>query len=224
MQKKHLTLPFYCVNSQVLWKGEAAVENAVQMDQKSIELGLDTIFTASVDDVAQLNAATKRLWIGIVFEGQSSEKLEEFREAGAAVLIFDEVKQLDQVTAILQAAKKIGYLILVRTEAPFELPEEVLAYLDILKWKFDSKQSADAVFKEQCNEQKRLVAGLKEEYPQLAIIYGANTISSNRVLNSLMMGLDGVGEVSCNESTQQKRQEMLNVVNDYKKVQTFLNA
>ncbi len=224
MQKKQLTLPFYCVNSQVLWKGEAAVENAVQMDQRIIELGLDAIFTASVNDVARLSEVTNRLQVGIVFEDQSLEELKELRELGAAVLIFDEAEQINQVNAILQAAKEIGYLILVRTEKPFDLTAEVLPFLDIIKWKFDSKQAAKNVFEEQCNEQKKRVAQLKQSYPHLAIIYGANTISSNLVLNSLMMGLDGVGEVSCNESTQEKRREMLNAVNDYKKVQNFLNA
>lgn len=224
MQKKTLTLPFYCVNSQVLWKKEAAIENAVQIDRKIIELGLDAIFTASSQDVAQIREATKRLQIGIVFEGQSFEELDVLRKAGAAVLIFDEVQQTNNEETKLQSAKKLGYLILVRTETPFELSGEVLPHVDILKWQFANDQAAEAIFENQLLQQKERVAQLKQAYPQLAIIYGANTISSNMVLNSLLMGLDGVGEVSCNESTQAKRQKMLDAVNDYKKVQSFLNA
>lgn len=224
MQKKTLALPFYCVNSQVLWKKEAAIENAVQIDRKIIELGLDAIFTASSQDVVPIRKATKRLQIGIVFEGQSVEELDSLQKAGATVLIFDEALQTNREEAKLQRAKQLGYLILVRTEVPFDLSREVLSHVDILKWQFASNQTAEAVFEKQSSQQKEWVAQLKQAYPQLAIICGANTLSSNMVLNSLMMGLDGVGEVSCNESTQEKRQKMLNAVNDYKKVQSFLNA
>lgn len=224
MQKKTLALPFYCVNSQVLWKKEAAIENAVQIDRKIIELGLDAIFTASSQDVVPIRKATKRLQIGIVFEGQSVEELDSLKKAGATVLIFDEALQTNREEAKLQRAKQLGYLILVRTEVPFDLSREVLSHVDILKWQFANNQTAEAVFEKQSSQQKEWVAQLKQEYPKLAIICGANTLSSNMVLNSLMMGLDGVGEVSCNESTQEKRQKMLNAVNDYKKVQSFLNA
>lgn len=224
MQKKTLALPFYCVNSQVLWKKEAAIENAVQIDRKIIELGLDAIFTASSQDVVPIRKATKRLQIGIVFEGQSVEELDSLKKSGATVLIFDEALQTNREEAKLQRAKQLGYFILVRTEVPFDLSREVLSHVDILKWQFANNQTAEAVFEKQSSQQKEWVAQLKQAYPQLAIICGANTLSSNMVLNSLMMGLDGVGEVSCNESTQEKRQKMLNAVNDYKKVQSFLNA
>ena len=181
MQKKTLTIPFYCVNSQVLWKKEAAIENAVQIDRKIIELGLDAIFTASSQDVEQLNETTKRIQIGIVFEGQSLEELAGLRKAGAAVLIFDETQPTNEEEIKLQRARELGYLILVRTAAPFDLSEEILPYVDILKWQFDSHKTAKAIFETQCSKQKKRVAQLKQAYPQLAIIYGANTISSNMV-------------------------------------------
>ncbi|MGM0216682.1 hypothetical protein [Enterococcus sp. AZ109] len=220
MQKTQLRHPFYCVNSQVLWKGEAALENALHMDHKIIELGLDAIFTASMEDVARIKEATYRIQVGIVYEGQSTTQLADLRGCGADVLIFDECKKLTEDK--LQVAQQLNYLLLVRTDAPFDLPEVFFPYLDIIKWNFDNAEAA-SLFNKQCTKQKKRIKQLKQAYPHLAIIYGANTISSNIVLNSLTMGLDGIGEVSCNESTQKKRQEMLKAVNDYKKVQVFLS-
>ncbi|MDT2822348.1 hypothetical protein P7H74_11400 [Enterococcus devriesei] len=41
-------------------------------------------------------------------------------------------------------------------------------------------------------------------------------------MNSLIMGLDGFGEINCYRTTTEKREEMLHAVNDYKNVMAFI--
>ncbi|GCF95274.1 hypothetical protein NRIC_31650 [Enterococcus florum] len=224
MQKKQVSIPFYCVNSQVLWKEEAAVEHAVLIDQKIAELGIDAIFTACARDIAKINQATNRLLLGVVFEEHSIKELERLKKEGADLLILDQTGSSDQLKKVLKAAQALQYLTLLRTENPYDLSAALLDHLDILKWKFANKRAAETIFNDPSAEQKQLIRQLKKDYPQLSIIYGADAISANTVLNGLLAGMDGVGEVDCTESTHKTRREMLKLVHDYKNVQTFLNS
>lgn len=219
MEKRSLQIPFYCVNTQVLWKDEEAIKNALLVDKKIAELGLDAIFTSSAEDVVSVKKVTSKIRIGIVYDPVFLEKLEMIRREGAEVLIFDEIEACDNSDTILQRIKELGFLILVRTRNPLDIPKSVLEMVDIIKWTFLEEIPFD-----NHEDEKKQLEQFKAKNQDIAIIYGANTISSNIVLNSLIMGVDGVGEEDCGRNTYEKRKEMLQVVNDYKNVQVFLNS
>ncbi|MGM0168465.1 hypothetical protein IGI39_004220 [Enterococcus sp. AZ135] len=219
MEKRSLQIPFYCVNTKVLWKDEEAIKNALLVDKKIAELGLDAIFTSSAEDVVSVKKVTSKIRIGIVYDPVFLEKLEMIRREGAEVLIFDEIEACDNSDTILQRIKELGFLILVRTRNPLDIPKSVLEMVDIIKWTFLEEIPFD-----NHEDEKKQLEQFKAKNQDIAIIYGANTISSNIVLNSLIMGVDGVGEEDCGRNTYEKRKEMLQVVNDYKNVQVFLNS
>lgn len=214
--------PFYCVNSQVLWKDEEAVKNAVLVDDKINQLELDAIFTAASEDVAKIGKVVKRLRIAIDFNDAKPNNLEHLKEAGAEVIIFDDLEEIFNIENILDIVKELGYLVLVRTEKPFEIPKAVLKDIDLIKWKIKDGNGKFTILN-LTTEHKKAVKEFKQENPHIALIYGAKeNISSNLVLNSLIMGLDGFGEINCYRTTTEKREEMLHAVNDYKNVMAFI--
>ncbi|MFC0276812.1 hypothetical protein ACFFH2_08880 [Enterococcus devriesei] len=222
MEKKKVRAPFYCVNSQVLWKDEEAVKNAVLVDDKINQLELDAIFTAASEDVAKIGKVVKRLRIAIDFNDAKPNNLERLKEAGAEVIIFDDLEEIFNIENILDIVKELGYLVLVRTEKPFEIPKAVLKDIDLIKWKIKDGNGKFTI-SNLTTEHKKAVKEFKQENPHIALIYGAKeNISSNLVLNSLIMGLDGFGEINCYRTTTEKREEMLHAVNDYKNVMAFI--
>lgn len=136
MKKRKIQVPFYCVNSQVLWKDEEAVKNAVLVDKKVSQLGMDAIFTVSSEDVSKVKKAVNRVKLAIDFENAKPDNLERLKAEGAEIIIFDDLESIFNIKNILEIVKELDYSVLVRTAKPFEIPENVLNYLDIIKWKF----------------------------------------------------------------------------------------
>lgn len=227
MKVRRLQTPFYCVNSQVLWKDEEAVKNAVLVDKKVSQLGMDAIFTVCSEDVCKVNNVTHRVKIAIDFTDAKPENLKRLREEGAEVIIFDNLETIFNIENILEIVKELNYAVLVRTEKPFDIPENVLKDIDIIKWNFNADQP-DTTASANPNaslssEQKEFLEAFKQSNPHIAIIYGAmKNISSNLVLNTLLSGLDGFGEVNGYRTTAEKRADMLSVMNDYKNVLEFI--
>lgn len=223
MKEKRLQIPFYCVNSQVLWKDEEAVKNAVLVDKKVSQLGIDAIFTVSSKDVSEVRKVVNRVKIAIDFEDAKPDNLARLKEEGAEVIIFDDLERIFNIKNILEIVKELGYSVLVRTEKPFEIPEEALNYIDIIKWNFTDELADSSEKTSLSGEQRSFLDTFKQENPDIAIIYGARkNISSNLVLNTLLSGLDGFGEMNCYRTTTEKRAEMLNAMNDYKNVLEFI--
>ena len=73
MKERRLQTPFYCVNSQVLWKDEEAVKNAVLVDQKVSQLGMDAIFTVCSEDVSKVKNVIHRIKLAIDFTDAKPE-------------------------------------------------------------------------------------------------------------------------------------------------------
>lgn len=223
MKVRRLQTPFYCVNSQVLWKDEEAVKNAVLVDKKVSQLGMDAIFTVCSEDVCKVNNVTHRVKIAIDFTDAKPENLKRLREEGAEVIIFDNLETIFNIENILEIVKELNYSVLVRTEKPFDIPENVLKDIDIIKWNFNADQPDSTASASLSIEQKEFLEAFKQSNPHIAIIYGAmKNISSNLVLNTLLSGLDGFGEVNGYRTTAEKRADMLSVMNDYKNVLEFI--
>ncbi|GAA2899305.1 hypothetical protein ACWOCJ_05185 [Enterococcus pseudoavium] len=224
MKKKSLQIPFYCVNSEVLWRGTDAVNNVIPIDQKIAQLNLDAIFTARPTDVPLIKAATNRIHVGVVYEDSMRNRLEKIKTDGADVLILDDIDQANTVTAldkIIEEANALGFIILARVTNPLKLEKKLLNQIQIIKWKTDQVGAKDNLTEK---EIKAAVRTLKNENPNLSIIYGAKKISTSVVLNSLLKGMDGVGEYSGCKNTYKDFGKMLYALNDYKKVQTFINS
>ncbi|MBO0451546.1 hypothetical protein [Candidatus Enterococcus murrayae] len=223
MKKRKIQVPFYCVNSQVLWKDEEAVKNAVLVDKKVSQLGMDAIFTVSSEDVSKVKKAVNRVKLAIDFENAKPDNLERLKAEGAEIIIFDDLESIFNIKNILEIVKELDYSVLVRTAKPFEIPENVLNYLDIIKWKF-GEDTAELLSDTQLTaKQNTFLKKFKSEYPDIAIIYGTKqNISSNLVLNTLLIGMDGFGEINGYRTTTEKRAEMLNAMNDYKNVLDFI--
>ncbi|MGG5372380.1 hypothetical protein [Enterococcus sp. AZ196] len=223
MKKRKIQVPFYCVNSQVLWKDEEAVKNAVLVDKKVSQLGMDAIFTVSSEDVSKVKKAVNRVKLAIDFENAKPDNLERLKAEGAEIIIFDDLESIFNIKNILEIVKELDYSVLVRTAKPFEIPENVLKYLDIIKWKF-GEDTAELLSDTQLTaKQNTFLKKFKSEYPDIAIIYGTKqNISSNLVLNTLLIGMDGFGEINGYRTTTEKRAEMLNAMNDYKNVLDFI--
>lgn len=196
MKERRLQTPFYCVNSQVLWKDEEAVKNAVLVDQKVSQLGMDAIFTVCSEDVSKVKNVIHRIKLAIDFTDAKPENLKKLREEGAEVIIFDDLETIFNIKNILEIVKELNYSVLVRTEKPFDIPENVLKDIDIIKWNF-SDDLADSTASARLNtEQKEFLETFKQVNPHIAVIYGARkNISSNLVLNTLLSGMDGFGEL-----------------------------
>lgn len=223
MKERRLQTPFYCVNSQVLWKDEEAVKNAVLVDQKVSQLGMDAIFTVCSEDVSKVKNVIHRIKLAIDFTDAKPENLKKLREEGAEVIIFDDLETIFNIKNILEIVKELNYSVLVRTEKPFDIPENVLKDIDIIKWNF-SDDLADSTASARLNtEQKEFLETFKQVNPHIAVIYGARkNISSNLVLNTLLSGMDGFGELGGYRTTTEKRSEMLHEMNDYKNVLDFI--
>ena len=191
MKERRLQTPFYCVNSQVLWKDEEAVKNAVLVDQKVSQLGMDAIFTVCSEDVSKVKNVIHRIKLAIDFTDAKPENLKKLREEGAEVIIFDDLETIFNIKNILEIVKELNYSVLVRTEKPFDIPENVLKDIDIIKWNF-SDDLADSTASARLNtEQKEFLETFKQVNPHIAVIYGARkNISSNLVLNTLLSGMD----------------------------------
>ena len=196
MKERRLQTPFYCVNSQVLWKDEEAVKNAVLVDQKVSQLGMDAIFTVCSEDVSKVKNVIHRIKLAIDFTDAKPENLKKLREEGAEVIIFDDLETIFNIKNILEIVKELNYSVLVRTEKPFDIPENVLKDIDIIKWNF-SDDLADSTASARLNtEQKEFLETFKQVNPHIAVIYGARkNISSNLFLNTLLSGMDGFGEL-----------------------------
>jgi len=206
MKERRLQTPFYCVNSQVLWKDEEAVKNAVLVDQKVSQLGMDAIFTVCSEDVSKVKNVIHRIKLAIDFTDAKPENLKKLREEGAEVIIFDDLETIFNIKNILEIVKELNYSVLVRTEKPFDIPENVLKDIDIIKWNF-SDDLADSTASARLNtEQKEFLETFKQVNPHIAVIYGARkNISSNLVLNTLLSGMDGFGEFGGYRTTTEKR-------------------
>jgi hypothetical protein len=223
MKERKLQLPFYCVNSQVLWKDEEAVKNAILVDKKVSQLGMDAIFTVCSDDVQKVKQVIHRVRIAIDFSDVKPDNLKMLREEGAEIIIFDDLETIFNIKNILEIVKELKYSVLVRTEKPFEIPENVLKDIDIIKWNFSEELSGSTPNAHLSLEEKRFLDNFKQANPHIAIIYGAmKNISSNLVLNSLLSGLDGFGEMNGYRTTTEKRADMLSAMNDYKNVLEFI--
>lgn len=223
MKEKRLQTPFYCVNSQVLWKDEEAMKNAVLVDKKVSQLGMDAIFTVCSEDVSKVKNVIHRIKLAIDFTDAKPENLKRLRAEGAEVIIFDDLETIFNIKNILEIVKELNYFVLVRTEKPFDIPENVLKDIDIIKWNFNDDLMNSTVSARLSIEQKKFLETFKQVNPHIAIIYGARkNISSNLVLNILLSGLDGFGEMNGYRTTTEKRSDMLSVMNDYKNVLEFL--
>ena len=102
MKERRLQTPFYCVNSQVLWKDEEAVKNAVLVDQKVSQLGMDAIFTVCSEDVSKVKNVIHRIKLAIDFTDAKPENLKKLREEGAEVIIFDDLETIFNIKNILE--------------------------------------------------------------------------------------------------------------------------
>ena len=162
MKERRLQTPFYCVNSQVLWKDEEAVKNAVLVDQKVSQLGMDAIFTVCSEDVSKVKNVIHRIKLAIDFTDAKPENLKKLREEGAEVIIFDDLETIFNIKNILEIVKELNYSVLVRTEKPFDIPENVLKDIDIIKWNF-SDDLADSTASARLNtEQKEFLETFKQ--------------------------------------------------------------
>ena len=164
-----------------------------------------------------------RIKLAIDFTDAKPENLKKLREEGAEVIIFDDLETIFNIKNILEIVKELNYSVLVRTEKPFDIPENVLKDIDIIKWNF-SDDLADSTASARLNtEQKEFLETFKQVNPHIAVIYGARkNISSNLVLNTLLSGMDGFGELGGYRTTTEKRSEMLHAMNDYKNVLDFI--
>lgn len=223
MKERRLQTPFYCVNSQVLWKDEEAVKNAVLVDQKVSQLGMDAIFTVCSEDVSKVKNVIHRIKLAIDFTDAKPENLKKLREEGAEVIIFDDLKTIFNIKNILEIVKELNYSVLVRTEKPFDIPDNVLKDIDIIKWNFSDDLTDSTASARLNTEQREFLETFKQANPHIAVIYGARkNISSNLVLNTLLSGMDGFGELGGYRTTTEKRSEMLHAMNDYKNVLDFI--
>lgn len=224
MEKKNLKIPFCCVNSEVLWKGEEALINALSIDKKIAQLNLDAIFTARLSDVPLIKAATNRIQVGITYHDSMKDKLKEIKKTGVDVLIFDDIDQVFKFTAlerVINTANKLEFLILARVDNPLEIPKSLLKKIQIIKWKDNQSHEENSSLRK---NEKSDILKIKNENPNLSIIYGAKKISTDLILNSLLKGMDGIGEYSQCKNTYENLDEMFYAIHDYKNVQEFINT
>ncbi|MBU5583898.1 hypothetical protein KQJ29_29885, partial [Enterococcus sp. S181_ASV_20] len=104
------------------WKDEEAVKNAVLVDQKVSQLGMDAIFTVCSEDVSKVKNVIHRIKLAIDFTDAKPENLKKLREEGAEVIIFDDLETIFNIKNILEIVKELNYSVLVRTEKPFDIP------------------------------------------------------------------------------------------------------
>ena len=224
MRNKKLQIPFCCVNSEVLWRGEDALNNVIPIDKKIAQLNLDAIFTARPSDVPLIKAATNRIHIGVVYDHSLICDLEQIKKAGTDVLIFDDIDELSEFNMVEKAidhANKLGLLILARVNNPLKINKLLLEKIQIIKWKVDQIENANS----DCEEiiQKNII-DLKNSNPNLSIIYAAKKISTSLILNSLINGMDGIGEYSQCKKNYGNLDKLFHAVYDFKTVQEFINT